>query len=334
VSVALAQGSRSGVSRMGRVALEPVVTLLITLGAILWVGTDGYRQDLAILTTTYALVALGMYIPYIMGGNVSLAYNAYLGVGAYTVGLAATRLNWPVPLAILIGMALSAVIAVLLGLATRRLTGFFLAAVTLLFGQAFTALVIDMPEWTGGAAGIAGIRLQSILGLDVSRTGLVVFALLSVWLVAFLLSRLRRSPFGVAVRAQREIAVAVQATGVRTTLMTLTTLAVGAAIGSYGGSIFALANQSILPESLSLTLVFLAVFMPLLGGRDSPWGAVIGAVLVTAFTFGITILRDTGSLLFSLAVLVVLVFAPRGLLGAASAVASHLRSSGSEAQRS
>jgi branched-chain amino acid transport system permease protein len=324
MSVVRPRPPRSKLLGIPWVTLEPIATLLTTVLAIMWIGTDGYRQDLAILTTTYALVALGMYIPYIMGGNLSLAYNAYLGVGAYTVGLAVTRLEWPVPIAFLIGMAISALIAVLLGYATRRLTGFFLAAVTLLFGQAFTAFVIDVPEWTGGAAGIAGIRVPTILGIEVSRTSLVVFSLLSVWTVAYLISRLRRSPFGVGVRAQREVAVAVGATGVRTTLMTLTTLAVGAAIGSFGGSIFALANQSILPESLSLTLVFLAVFMPLLGGRDSPWGAVIGAVVVTAFTFGITILRDTGSLLFSLSVLVVLVFAPRGLLGVAVALVSRL----------
>jgi branched-chain amino acid transport system permease protein len=73
----------------------------------------------------------------------------------------------------------------------------------------------------------------------------------------------------------------------------------------------------VLPETFTITIVFYALFMPILGGRNSPWGAVIGAILVTYFTFGLQVVQGAGLLVFSLAVLAVLLIAPQGLLGLA-----------------
>ena len=55
------------------------------IAVVLWVGGSGYRQDLMVLSCSYALVGLGMYIPFIMGGSLSAAYSAYAAIGAYTV---------------------------------------------------------------------------------------------------------------------------------------------------------------------------------------------------------------------------------------------------------
>lgn len=294
---------------------QAAITLALAALTVVWVGGSGYRQDLVILTSTYALLALGMYVPFIMGDRLSLAYNAYLGIGAYAVGIIATRTEWSLLLAFPIAMVLSALLAIALGFVTRQLSGFFLAAVTLLFGLAFETWLIDSTGITGGGAGIGGIRQLSLFGTPLSRSTLVIVTILIVWGVAMTLARLRRSAFGIAVRVQREVAVAVEATGIRVPVLTLASLALGAAIASVGGSMFAVVNRSILPESFTLTIVFLAIFMPLLGGQRSPWGAVLGAVLVTYFTFSLQFFAGTGTLLFALAVLLVLLIAPQGVLG-------------------
>jgi branched-chain amino acid transport system permease protein len=313
--------------------VELAGTFLVAVTAVVWVAGDAYKQDLVILTATYCYVALGIYVPFIMNGGLSLAYNAYLGLGAYAVAMLASRTSLSVWLAIPAGMAASAVTAIILGYATRKLTGFYLAAVTLLFGQAYEAFLIDAPNLTGGAAGIGGLPLPRIFGATMTRTEIVILSVLGVWVIGTLLASLRRSPFGVTVRAQKEVATAVEATGVRTTVVAIASLAAGAAIASFGGSIFAMANQSIFPESLTLDIVFLAVFMPLLGGQRSPWGTVIGAVLVSYFTFGLQQLAtsfgfqglaQTGTLIFALAVLAVLLVAPNGILGLVDAVGRRL----------
>jgi len=300
---------------------------------VAWVAGDAYKQDLVILTATYCYIALGIYVPFIMNGGLSLAYNAYLGLGAYAVAMLASKTGVSMWLGIPAGMAASAATAIVLGYATRKLTGFYLAAVTLLFGQAYQTFLIDASGFTGGAAGIGGLPLPAILGVTMNRTEIVILAVLGVWLIGTLLASLRRSSFGITVRAQKEVAMAVEATGVRTTVVATASLAAGAAVASFGGSIFAMANQSIFPESLTLDVVFLAVFMPLLGGQRTPWGTVIGAVLVSYFTFGLQQLANsfgfqglaqTGTLIFALAVLAVLLAAPNGVLGLIGAAGKRL----------
>jgi branched-chain amino acid transport system permease protein len=118
---------------------------------LLWVGFDGYRQTLVTTTATYALIALGMYVPYLMAGSLSMAYGAYAGIGGYAVGLLSTKTGLPLALAWLIGPLVAAAVAVVLGLVTRRLSGFFLAAVTLLFGMAFSAWLVDAEGISGGS---------------------------------------------------------------------------------------------------------------------------------------------------------------------------------------
>ncbi|MDT5029432.1 MAG: branched-chain amino acid transport system permease protein, partial [Micromonosporaceae bacterium] len=120
-------------NRILRAAWEPGVTLLIGIGAILYAGQASYSADYVMLICTYALLALGMYVPYIMSGGLSLAYNAYLGIGAYSCGLIAMHTQWSSVWGLPIGFVLSAMVAVLLGMVTRKLSGFYLAGVTLLF---------------------------------------------------------------------------------------------------------------------------------------------------------------------------------------------------------
>lgn len=296
-------------------AVEAVFTLVLAIGAMVLVHGNPYLEAVALLTATYAFISLGMYLPFIMGGALSMAYNAYLGVGAYAMALVATRTDWPLVWSIPAGMLLSAAVAVVLGLATRRLSGFYLAAVTLLFGIAFYTWLIDAESITGGSGGIQSIRAPSLGGQPVSNSTLVALTILAVWLVALLLSRLRNSPFGIVVRAQRRAPIAVESSGIRVSTLTLVSLALGAAIASLGGSLFAVVNHAIVPESFAVDLVFITMFMPLLGGQDRPWGAVLGAILVVLFTFQLTFFKSTGSLFFALAVLLVLVAAPRGILG-------------------
>lgn len=303
---------------------ELVGTLAIALLVLAWMGSVAYNQDVVILTALYAFIALGIYVPFIMGGGLSMAYNAYLGIGAYTVAIFSTRLHLPVLLAFLAGMLVSAAVAAVLGLATRKLTAFYLSAVTLLFGTAFADTILYYPNLTNGAAGIAGIKPPSFFGVTLDHTTVVVVAVLSVWAIAMMISILRHSPFGISLRGFKEVPVAVEASGVRTVALSITSLALGAAIASYGGSIYAVAGSAIYPETLTLDVVFLAVFTPLLGGQRSPWGSIVGAVLITYFnfglqaladTFGLTVIAQTGTLFFSLAVLAVILLSPAGVLG-------------------
>src|SRR4051794_27388153 len=141
-----------------------------------------------------------MYVPYLMAGSLSMAYGAYAGIGGYAVGLLSSRTGLPLALAWVAGPIVAAAVAVLLGLATRRLSGFFLAAVTLLFGMAFTALLVDAESLSGGSGGLGSLRELNLLGWVPSHYQVVIGSVFVVCLIAFLLDRLRMSPWGIIVR--------------------------------------------------------------------------------------------------------------------------------------
>jgi branched-chain amino acid transport system permease protein len=284
---------------------------------LIWVGGDLYRQTLVITTVTYALVALGIYVPYVMSGSLSMAYAAYAALGGYSVGLVSGRTDLPLWTAWVIGSVLSAILAVLLGLVTRRLSGFFLAAVTLLFGLAFAAFLRDAEGLTGGSVGIGQLRPLNLLGWTPDAYQLMVLSAVGVCVIAFLLDRTRMSPWGVTVRTMREAPRAVEAAGVRVPTMNLVALGLGAAIAAVGGAVFTYSVGSVTPDTFKLDLVFLAIFMPLLGGSGTPWGAVLGAVIAVWLTlnFELPDIELSGTLILAVGVLVVLLVAPRGVIG-------------------
>jgi branched-chain amino acid transport system permease protein len=287
---------------------------------LLWVGADGYKQTLVTTTATYALVALGMYVPYLMAGSLSMAYGAYAGIGGYAVGLMSNRTELPLWLAWILGPIVAAVLAVLLGLVTRRLSGFFLAAVTLLFGMAFSAWLVDAEGISGGSGGLGNLRALNLLGWEPSPYQVVVGSVVLVCVVAFLLDRLRMSPWGVVVRTMRDAPAAVEAAGVRVPVLTLVALAIGAAVAAIGGGLFTYAAGSVAPETFTLNLVFLAIFMPLIGGAGTPWGAVVGATLAVQLTLNFPAVATSGTLILALGVLVIMLIAPRGIIGYADAL--------------
>jgi len=262
---------------------ESAGTLVIALLILLWMANNGYRQSLVLLVSLYGFIGLGIYVPFIMGGQMSLAYNAYLGFGAYSVAIIATRTGLPMIVGFVLGVVVSGLGAIILAFATRKLNAFYLAAVTLLFSTAFADSLVDYPGVTNGAAGITGIHEPVLFGHAFNESDIVVFSVLAIWLIGMSLSILRRSSFGIALRSLREVRLAAEASGVRTSVLSIASLVLGAGIASVGGSLYTVASQAIYPDVLTSDLVFLVIFVPLLGGQRSPWGVVVGSALITYF---------------------------------------------------
>lgn len=282
---------------------------------LVWVGSSGFRQDLAALVVAYGLIALGMYVPFVMAGSLSLAYAAYAGIGGYTVGVISRDTSWPIWTGWLIAPVIAAAVAVVLGMATRRLSGFYLIAVTLLFSFAFATWLLDANGITGGGSGLHSIRPVDLFGWQPDRRGQIALAFVLLVLICWLLDRLRQSSWGITVRAMRQVPIAVDTAGVRTASLLLVTLAFGAMIASLGGAMFASFVGGVTPETFTVHIVFLAIFMPLIGGSGTPWGAALGAVLVVELTLNFPALSESGTLLLCLGTILILLIAPQGVLG-------------------
>ncbi|MER5389865.1 branched-chain amino acid ABC transporter permease, partial [Saccharopolyspora sp. NPDC002686] len=253
--------------------------------------------------------------PFVLAGSLSMAYSAYAAIGAYGVAIVSSKLALPVWAGWLVGPPVAALVAVGLGLATRRLSSFFLAAVTLLFAEAFAEWLATAEGLTGGSAGLLNLPFLDFFGWQPAPEHMVLLAAVLVCLLTFALDRLRHSPWGVLVQTMRETPIAVEAVGVRVPTLQLVALGLGAAIAALGGALFTTFASAVNPKTFGTSVVFLAVFMPLIGGRHSPWGSLLGAGVVTWLTLDLDQLGASGTLMVALGVLVIILVAPRGLLG-------------------
>ncbi|MGW5382381.1 branched-chain amino acid ABC transporter permease [Nocardia sp. NPDC003963] len=317
-----------------RTVLAELGSCLAVLAVVLlWMGPSLYRQDLVFLAATYALVALGMYLPFVLAGSLSMAYSAYAAIGAYAVAYLSVDQGLSPWWGWLAGMLIAGAVALVLAISTRKLSGFYLAAVTLLFAIAFEHWLGDASTITGGASGISGIPVPSLFGWEPPRYAQVVAAIVFVCAIAVLIDRLRRSAWGLALSAARENAPAVQSTGISPAHLTVVALTVGAAIASTGGALFTVSVQAVTPETFGLDLVFLAIFMPIIGGRGSAWGAPLGALIVVVVTLNMPGYQGSGELLLAVVVLAILLLAPGGVIGWAQRILERLRSSRTQDRR-
>jgi branched-chain amino acid transport system permease protein len=275
----------------------------------------------------FGLLALGLNVVVGYAGLLDLGYVAFFGIGGYGYAMLASNqfgLHLPTPVAVLLAVGVAALAGLLLGLPSLRLTGDYLAIVTLGFAQMFVLLTNTMDKvslpWasqpvnvTGGPNGITAIDPLHIFGWRLAGVGGYFYVLLATLaLVLLVLRNINHSRVGRAWRALREDALAAEAMGMPVRRLKLLAFAIGAAIAGLSGSIFAAWQTAIFPQNFDITLLITLYGMVVLGGLGSLPGAVAGAFLLAVIP---ELLRgpDTARLLFygGVIALTVLLIKPR-----------------------
>ncbi|HET9472082.1 MAG TPA: ABC transporter ATP-binding protein, partial [Usitatibacter sp.] len=278
-------------------------------------------------------------------------YIAFYAVGAYTYALLASphfdiHLPWWAILPI--GAAVACVFGVLLGTPTLKLRGDYLAIVTLGFGELIRIFLNNLSEpfnLTNGPKGISTIDPIHVMGVDfgnatrlagvlVSGTIKYYYFLLAVLMVVIVVNlRLQDSRIGRAWEAIREDELAARSMGINTRNMKLLAFAMGASFGGVAGGMFSAIQGFISPESFVLTESVMVLSMVVLGGMGNVWGVILGAILlsfvpevlrytvepVQRWMFGRALVDPEviRMLLFGLAMVVMMLFRPAGLLPSA-----------------
>ena len=317
--------------------------------ALAQIGTTWVRiTNYAIL---YVLLALGLNIVVGFAGLLDLGYIAFYAVGAYTYALLASPhfgLHLPFWIILPIGAGIAALFGVLLGAPTLKLRGDYLAIVTLGFGEIVRIFLNNLSRpvnITSGPQGIARIdpfgidgfsfaSFQTIAGLDFSGPIKYYYLLLAVMLAVIVVNlRLQNSRIGRAWEAIREDEIAARAMGINTRNLKLLAFAMGASFGGIAGGMFSAIQAFISPESFVLVESIMVVSMVVLGGMGNVWGVILGALLLS-FTpellrwtveplqlalFGRTLMEPEviRMLLFGLALVLIMLFRPAGLLPSA-----------------
>ena len=291
--------------------------------------------------TTYVLVALGLNIVVGYAGLLDLGYVAFFAVGAYTVGVmgsAHAQLPWLVTVPIAVVAAL--VSGIIIGAPTLRLRGDYLAIVTLGFGEIVRLTLINS-SWLGGASGISqvprppSVTVFSIPHLDWSSGAPVIdldntttflkfgitdqipyywLALMVIFVVIFFDKRIKDSRVGRAWEATREDEDAAELMGVPTFKFKLLAFAMGAFIGGLSGALFAGKQGFISPDSFPLLLSILFIAAVVVGGAGNRAGVILGAIVVGYFPERFREFQEWRVLVFGLALMMLAIFRPQGLL--------------------
>lgn len=247
-------------------------------------------------------------------GQLSLGQAGSVAVGAYAAALLTKEVGWSFVPAMLAAGVISAVVVTALAAPGWRLSGHYPAIATLATGAAIVSVALVWTPLTGGGSGIAAIPLPSVLGVELG-TGPLLYALgLVLLLLALaLVHRLLGSHVGRAWRAVRDDEVAARAAGLATPQYKSLAFGVGGFIAGIGGAYWSAQYGYIDPQIFSPNLSFQFVIIAVLGSMLSPFGAVVGAVIMVG---GLEVLRaaaETRLIVYGVVLLLLIRFRPQGL---------------------
>jgi branched-chain amino acid transport system permease protein len=265
----------------------------------------------------FALAAFSLNFLAGIGGIISFGHAAYFGLGAYAAGLLVKQLGAPMEGALLAAPLAGAAFAALFGWFVVRLSGIYLAMLTLAFAQIVYAVCFQWVELTGGDNGIVGVWPSAWATSRATYFYLVAGIVIGA---VILLRRVIYAPFGYTLRAARDSALRADAIGVdvRTHRWLGFTLS-GAAAGLAGG-LYAFAKGSIDPTMISISTSIDFLVMVLVGGIQTVIGPLVGAAVFHSVKDFFMPLTDYWRFFLGLSIIIMVVAFPRGLAGAGEAL--------------
>ena len=311
-----------------------------------WGGAVKWIDNFGVQILIYVMLGWGLNIVVGLAGLLDLGYVAFYAVGAYSYALLAKTFGFSFWILLPLAGILAAFWGILLGFPVLRLRGDYLAIVTLAFGEIIRLVLINWVALTNGYAGIGAIPRPTFFGIPftaaddgfaarfglefspVHRTIFFYYLILGLALLtASVTTRLRRMPVGRAWEALREDEIACRSLSINTTNTKLTAFAIGAMFGGFAGAFFAARQGFISPESFTFLESATIVSIVVLGGMGSQVGVAIAAVVMIG---GSEIMRELDwvkavfgpdfdptqyrMLLFGLAMVLIMIWRPRGLV--------------------
>jgi branched-chain amino acid transport system permease protein len=263
----------------------------------------------------YAIAAMGLDFLGGYGGLVSLGQAAFLGLGAYGVGIAEVRGFGPwasvgIAVGVVIGFAaVTAVVAV-------RVSGITFVIITLAIGQILWGLSYQWTSLTGGDNGIPVTAAPSVGPFHLSGQQTLRAATLVVFLIVFVLLMLMvRSPFGLSLRGMKSNERRLRALGYQTAVQRYLGYMVASFFAGVAGILYVFANLLVSPSTLEFSQDGYLVLMVILGGLASIWGPVLGAVVIVLFQQEVSIYVSRWQTLMGVVFIAAVIYTPGGIAG-------------------
>jgi branched-chain amino acid transport system permease protein len=313
-----ARGAGAARARRGlRFRWATLFKVMVVAALLGWPLARESLYTLSVMTTAGLFTILTISVGLVLGqaGQLSFGHSAFYGIGAYTAALTVSELELPTAAGLLAAAAASGLVALLIGRPVLSLRYFYLALATIGLGQIFLVLVIELRDLTGGAQGFAPVPPLEVAGFEFD-TYLRQYYLVWIVALAFLLFTQRALKFrvGRSLRALATSEIAASTLGVRTPNWKLLAFVTSAVYCGTAGALFAFVTGAISPTSFSFNAAVLPVIMMLIGGAETAWGAIAGAVIMTWVGNSLSGAQQYSGLVYSVIMLLLLLFVPTGLL--------------------
>ena len=299
--------------------LKIVGTLLILLliGLPYFARESPYTIVLVIDLLIATIFSVSLHFIMGPGGMHSFGHAAYFGLGAYIAALLVRYLGISMELVLILAPLLTGIAALIFGWFSVRLSGVYLAMLTLAFAQIAWAVIFQWDSLTGGSNGLTGVWPSQLFKDKIAyfylTLALVTFVILAIWRILF-------SSFGFALRAGRDSDMRAEAIGIDVKKIQLIAFIIAGICAGLGGVLFAFSKGSISPEVIHIGRSIDGLVMVLLGGINALTGPIVGAVTFTWLHDVIARSTDYWRAALGLIILFLVLLFPRGISGSLNTI--------------
>ena len=279
-----------------------LLTLLVSAGVL----NDFYLQILQQIGINIIL-AVGLNLIVGFSGQFSLGHAGFMAIGAYAAAIIGSKsATYPAFFAAMVlGALIAGAVALIVGIPTLRLKGDYLAIATLGVSEIIRILIINGGDLTNGAAGILGI--PAFTNWQMVYFFVVITTILTI--------NFLRSPIGRATLSVREDEIAAESVGVNTTKIKVIAFVFGAMTASIAGSLQAGFIGSVVPKDYTFINSINVLIIVVFGGLGSMTGTIVAAIVLGILNMVLQNVASIRMIIYSLALILVMIFRPGGLLG-------------------
>lgn len=255
--------------------------LFAALVPLPWVIRDTYVLYILVIVGIMVVIAAGLNVLVGFSGQISLGHAGLYAIGAYTGAILSTGFGWNLTVTLPLAVVLSALVGGLLALPALRVSGPYLAMVTIAFGIVVEGGLIEWAPLTGGPAGIFNIPKPQLFGLTVHLTpGYYLLIVGLAGLSLLVVHNLSRSRWGKAIQAVRESPIAAASLGLDTRKLRTLAFTISAGFAGAGGCLYSFLNGYISPDSFTFQTSILFLLIVIFGGLGTTMGPLVGAAVL------------------------------------------------------
>ncbi len=303
----------------------PFFILILTLSIIGFIP-NLYYLHLFNLILIYSIFSLGLNILTGYTGITSFGHAGFFALGAYATAILSTRYGVPPILSIFFASFLTAIAGFIIGLPVIRISGIYLAMVTLGSAEFIRLLALNWDSLTGGAIGISNIPALSILGCYFKSESSLFFFLYAMLIIStFIFVRITNSRFGKSLIAIKDDEQAAESIGIPCAKNKLISFFISGFYSGLSGALYAHFDRFIHPATFTFSLSVLVLCMVILGGMGTVFGSILGAIVIVILLEYLQPLGVYRLFVYGMILTIMISYFPQGLIGILKEVSGHFR---------